>query len=302
MKKQDSLLTLLVLTLISCLPAVAQTYKFSNFYSFKNNGSDPSRPSALIIDGTGNLYGTALAGGTFNNGVVYKIGPQGGIRLLYSFNGNNSTDAVSPINLARDGKGNLYGDTQAEIRSYVGDLFKLAPQSNGSYAFTSLHVAPDTAAQMVLNSAGDIFWLNCGYDGGPTCDNNTSLNKIVNGQNTVLYDFTSVGFFATGNYIMDRSGDIYGTEGGDDFTSFGLIYKWSPVSGYSVVHTFNGTDGAGPTGLRQDQREICTVWRRSAEPKTTGRSSKSLRREHSRPSTTFALGRIVRMAAIPSVL
>ncbi len=154
MKKQDSLLTLLVLTLISCLPAVSQTYKFSNFYSFKNNGSDPSRPSALIIDGTGNLYGTALAGGTFNNGVVYKIGPQGGIRLLYSFNGNDSTDAVSPINLARDGKGNLYGDTQAEIRSYVGDLFKLAPQSNGSYAFTSLHVAPDTAAQMVFELCG----------------------------------------------------------------------------------------------------------------------------------------------------
>ncbi len=253
MKKQLSLLALLALTLALSIPAMAQTYKFSNLYSFKNNATDPTRPSALIIDSSGNLYGTALAGGTYNNGVVYEVSPKGALKLLYSFNGNDSTDAVSPINIARDNKGNLYGDTQAEIKSYVGDLFKLAVQNNGTYVFSSLYVAPDTAAQMVLNSAGDIFWLDCGYDGGPTCDNGTSLNEIVNGQNTTLYSFTSLGFYTSGNYILDKSGDIYGTETGDGGeTSWGLVYKWSPVSGYSVVHTFNGTDGSGPAGLRQD--------------------------------------------------
>ncbi len=253
MKKVFLVFALSTLTLAYSLPAIAQTYKYSNLYSFKNNGTDPTRPSALIIDGNGNLYGTALAGGTYNNGVVYKVSPKGALKLLYSFNGNNSTDAVSPINLARDSKGNLYGDTQAQVSSYVGDLFKLTLNGNGTYAFSSLHVAPDVAAQMVLNSAGDVFWLNCGYNGGPTCDNNTSLNEIVNGQNTVLYDFTSTGFFTGGNYIIDKAGDIYGTEAGDGgSTSWGIVYKWSPVSGYSVVHTFNGTDGSGPAGLRQD--------------------------------------------------
>lgn len=251
MKQPLSLFALFAIAL--SLTATAQTYKYSNLYSFKNNGTDPARPSALISDGSGNLYGAALAGGIYNNGVVYKVSPKGALKLLYSFNGNDSTDAVSPINLARDLKGNLYGDTQAEIKSYVGDLFKLTLQTNGTYAFSSLYVAPDTAAQMVLNSAGDIFWLNCGYNGGPTCDSGTSLNEIVNGQNTVLYDFTSTGFYASGNYIIDKAGDIYGTEGGDGgSTSWGLIYKWSPVSGYSVLHAFNGADGSDPTGLRQD--------------------------------------------------
>jgi uncharacterized repeat protein (TIGR03803 family) len=235
------------------LPATAQTYKFGTLYSFKNNGLDPKTPSALIIDGSGNLYGASINGGSFDNGAVFKVSPKGALSLLYSFNGNDSTDAASPINLLQDSAGNLYGDTQYTARTYVGDLFKLTPGSDGSYAFTSLYFAPDSPSQMVLNSAGDIFWLNCGYDGGPTCDNDTSLNEISHGQNSVLYFFASTGFYASGNYVMDNNGNIYGTQAGDGGeTSWGLIYKWSPVSGYSVLHTFNGTDGSDPNALVQD--------------------------------------------------
>ncbi|HLZ41310.1 MAG TPA: choice-of-anchor tandem repeat GloVer-containing protein [Candidatus Sulfotelmatobacter sp.] len=254
MRNRFSLFTLvlLALSLSLTLPVTAQTYKFSTIYGFKDNSSDPKTPSALIMDGSGNLYGTSISGGSFNNGAVFKLSLTVGFSLLYSFNGNDSTDAVSPINLALDAKGNLYGDTQYVARSFVGDLFKLTPGGNGSYTFTSLYVAPDAPVQMVVNR-GAIFWLNCGYDGNPTCDNNTSLNELSSGQNSVLYSFASTGFYATGNYVMDKYGNIYGTQGGDGGqTSWGLVYRWSPVSGYAVLHTFNGTDGSDPSGLRQD--------------------------------------------------
>jgi uncharacterized repeat protein (TIGR03803 family) len=249
----SSLFAPAVLALALSLTATAQTYKFNTLYSFMNNGTDPQNPSALITDGSGNLYGTSTSGGSFNNGAVFNVNPQGALRLLYSFNGNDSTNAVSPINLLRDSKGNLYGDTTAVLRSYGGDLFELTPGSNGTYTFTSLYVAPDQPSQMVLNPVGDIFWLNCGYDGDPTCVNNSSLNEISNGQNSPLYYFTSTGFYASGNYVMDKSGNIYGTDAGDGgLTSWGIIYKWSPISGYSVLHTFNGTDGSDPNALRQN--------------------------------------------------
>jgi uncharacterized repeat protein (TIGR03803 family) len=253
MRNGFSLCALAGLALSLSLAATAQNYKFSTLYSFTNNGTDPNTPSALIIDGSGKLYGTSISGGAFNNGAVFSVTPNGVLSLLYSFNGNDSTNAVSPINLVRDRKGNLYGDTRALVKSYVGDLFELTPQTNGTYTFTSLYVAPDVPAQIVLNPAGDLFWLNCGYNGGPTCDNNTSLNEISNGQNSKLYFFASTGFYASGNYVMDKSGNIYGTEAGDGGqTSWGLVYKWSPVSGFSVLHTFNGTDGSDPNALRQD--------------------------------------------------
>jgi len=253
MQNGFSLCALAGLALSLSLAATAQNYKFSTLYSFTNNGTDPNTPSALIIDGSGKLFGTSISGGAFNNGAVFSVTPNGVLSLLYSFNGNDSTNAVSPINLVRDRKGNLYGDTRALVKSYVGDLFELTPQTNGTYTFTSLYVAPDVPAQIVLNPAGDLFWLNCGYNGGPTCDNNTSLNEISNGQNSKLYFFASTGFYASGNYVMDKSGNIYGTEAGDGGqTSWGLVYKWSPVSGFSVLHTFNGTDGSDPNALRQD--------------------------------------------------
>src|SRR5258708_25441999 len=247
-----SALPVLALGLSLSLPATSQTYKFNTLYSFNNNGTDPKTPSALIIDGNGNLYGTSISGGSFNNAAVFKF-TKGGLSVLYSFNGEDITDAISPINLVQDSKGNLYGDTEALVKSWVGDLFELTPGSNGTYTFSSLYVAPDVPLQIVLNPAGDIFWLNCGYEGSVTCDNNTSLNEISNGQNSVLYYFASTGFYASGNYVMDKSGNIYGTEAGDGGqTSWGLVYKWSPVSGYSVLHMFNGTDGSDPNGLRQD--------------------------------------------------
>src|SRR5947209_16391478 len=142
-----SLFALSVVALACTVSANAQTYKFSTLYSFKNNGSDPSLPTSLIIDGSGNLYGTSFYGGTHNNGAVFKVGPKGALKLLYSFNGSDSLNTANPINLARDSKGNLYGDTQANPKVSGGDLFKLTPSSNGNYTFSSLYVPQDSPTQ-----------------------------------------------------------------------------------------------------------------------------------------------------------
>ena len=67
MLNRFSLSALTVLALALSLPATAQTYKFGTLYSFKNNGLDPKTPSALIIDGSGNLYGASINGGSFED-------------------------------------------------------------------------------------------------------------------------------------------------------------------------------------------------------------------------------------------
>ncbi len=67
-------------------------------------------PQAGLVQGTdGNFYGTALSGGTNNQGVVFKIAPGGAYTVLHNFNltADNGAYPQLPLTLGTDG--NFYG-------------------------------------------------------------------------------------------------------------------------------------------------------------------------------------------------
>ena len=75
------------------------------------SGPDGVEPAGLALDAAGNLYGSAEAGGSDNNGTVYQLVPSGGgwsENLLYSFP-NVSQSLPTPVIL--DPAGNIYGTT-----------------------------------------------------------------------------------------------------------------------------------------------------------------------------------------------
>src|SRR4029077_21214231 len=76
-------------------------------------GSDGAFPKAgLIADGHGNLYGTTSAGGSTDNGVVFKLAAYGTESVLHSF-ALDGIDGANPTGeLIADRDGNLYGTTQ----------------------------------------------------------------------------------------------------------------------------------------------------------------------------------------------
>lgn len=84
-------------------------------YSFTGS-ADGGGPGGgtLVLDSSGNLYGTATFGGsnpsctyTRGCGVVYQVSPAGIETVLYNFGG--LMDGRQPYSLLRDAKGNLYG-------------------------------------------------------------------------------------------------------------------------------------------------------------------------------------------------
>jgi uncharacterized repeat protein (TIGR03803 family) len=75
----------------------------------------------------GNLYGTTfLAGGTSNNGTVFRLNTADTLAVLYTFTGQTDGGG-SAAGLLQDSMGNLYGTTQrgGDVNCNCGVVFKL---------------------------------------------------------------------------------------------------------------------------------------------------------------------------------
>jgi len=85
-----------------------KTGKETLVYSFAGGGDGASPTASLVLDTTGNLYGTTFVGGAFGFGAVFKLDTAGQETVQYSFTGGN--DGAWPYaGLTRDAAGHLYG-------------------------------------------------------------------------------------------------------------------------------------------------------------------------------------------------
>jgi uncharacterized repeat protein (TIGR03803 family) len=124
-------------------------------YEF-SGGADGGQPSgSMVFDSSGALYGTALEGGSLENGAIYKLTPpttQGGAwteSVLYSFQGQGVGDGYDPVGTpAFDSTGAIYGVTESGgIESCGGNdsgcgiAYKLSPpvSQGGEWTEQVLH-------------------------------------------------------------------------------------------------------------------------------------------------------------------
>ena len=113
----------------------------SVIHTFKGAPGDGRQPfGTLVFDEAGNLYGTTYAGGTNDDGTVYRLtrGKHGkwSERVLHSFAGGND-DGSNPFSgVVLDAAGNMFGCTTAGGSIWgggAGTVFELAPVGRGEY-------------------------------------------------------------------------------------------------------------------------------------------------------------------------
>jgi uncharacterized repeat protein (TIGR03803 family) len=140
----------------------------SVLYSFQNllDGSEPD--SGLLLDASGNLYGSTFFGGTGLGGTVFELTPSMGSWVFNVVWG--LTGRIGPLaNLSMDGAGNLYGTTYQDGDYIAGSVFELTP-SQGGWTYSSLHDfmgGNDGAlpvSNVVFDSSGNLFGT-AGYGG-----------------------------------------------------------------------------------------------------------------------------------------
>jgi len=193
-------------------------YDFCPPPRYCGSGELPYAP--LSWDLHGNLYGTTLEGGEGEGyGVVFRMTPNGdgtwNYRVIHYF-GIRQNDGILPYaGLVLDAAGNAYGATSAGGVNNTGVVFELSPSPGGHWKETILYDFP----HCVPDGCAPVFTLT-----------------------------------------LDQDGNLYGSaQGGDTKCGpCGVVFKLAPQKNgkweYSVVHTFHGSDGAGPYGVILDSK------------------------------------------------
>jgi len=100
-------------------------------YSFSPDDGNGVYPCAGLAAGTdGNFYGTASAGGSSDDGTIFKITPAGVFSVLHDFDGSDG--AFPNASLLQGSDGNFYGTTSALGAGGNGTIFRSS--AGGAFA------------------------------------------------------------------------------------------------------------------------------------------------------------------------
>jgi uncharacterized repeat protein (TIGR03803 family) len=205
------------------------------------DGSDGSQPfNSLIIDRSGNLYGTTTRGGQYNWGTVFELtpSPSGWTEtILHDFQ-NEADGAVPYTGLISDQSGNLYGATVTGGENHGGTVFQLT-RSGNSWIFQVLYALTGGGPNqnLLIGSDGSLFGVTTGggtYGHGSVFRLSPTVNGWAYGD---LHDFQGPpndGAYPWGGLVFDAHGEIYGTtdNGGlydcDSGGGCGIIFKLAP--------------------------------------------------------------------------
>jgi uncharacterized repeat protein (TIGR03803 family) len=219
-------------------------------------------------------------------GTVFRIDRNGNHTVLHTFTGGS--DGYAPYgSLLRDWQGNLFGVTSNggdESSSFCkdtvenlggalgcGTVFKISRGGKFStiHTFEGKDGGPFPDGWLVSDFAGNIYGVT-GNGGSAVSSSNLGNGAIFKidsrGDASVVYSFEggARGFTSFASVIRDNRGNLYGTTyfGGDTTDAAcsasggcGVVFRLDPWGHYSVLHTFEGPDGAGPSAnLHIDHR------------------------------------------------
>jgi uncharacterized repeat protein (TIGR03803 family) len=264
-------------TVFELSPNVGGGWTETVLHSF-SGGNDGANPyGGLLIDASGNIYGTANGGANQTCvggcGLVFKLSHTSGGwhgTALHVFTGGK--DGSHPSGgLVFDAAGNLYGSATQGSKCEVpgcGLIFELTPTTSGGWHETVLHAfsgGSDGAypgSALILDAAGNVYGTTP-YGGDRThCSGGCgvvfelSQNAGV-WKETVLHTFLGTdGATSAGALTFDAAGNLYGTtiQGGNLNAcgdGCGVVFKLSPAAGgawtETLLHTFTGgSDGSLP--------------------------------------------------------
>jgi len=236
------------------------------------NGANGDRPMAgLVLDGSGNLFGTTWEGGigyvsSINpgDGTVFEVQQgSGNVTTLVFFDGANGQSAEA--GLVEDSSGNFFGNTNGGGYWGDGTVFEVQ-QGSGTVTtlatFDNINGNGPLYDNLIEDSSGNLFGTTTSGPGatpyGYSGDGTVFEVQQGSGTITTLASFNGTnGLQPSAGLVEDSSGNLFGTTsyGGSGYmgphtlSGDGTVFEVQHGSGtLTTLATFNGTNGANPYG------------------------------------------------------
>lgn len=233
-------------TVFQLVPDANGTWTENVLYSFcaLSECGDGGFPlGSLILDSSGNLYGTTTAGGTHNGGFCPGDGC-GAIfaltrekngswteRVIHSFNYNDGEEPTAA--LVSDRQGKLFGTTYLGGAHDGGVVFQLTQNAGGAWTETVIHqfdIYHIPSSTLVFDNTGNLYGTT--RSGG--IHGEGTVFKLSPGQNSrwaqmVLHSFDAKsGSLPLAGIILDSAGDLYGAANGGGIDDGGVVFEITP--------------------------------------------------------------------------
>jgi uncharacterized repeat protein (TIGR03803 family) len=206
-------------------------------YNFGATANDGINPSTLLMDKSGNFYGTCGRGGQYGNGIVFELTASRSYSILHEF-GSIANDGANPDSaVVMDSAGNLYGVTE-NGGAHWGTVYELSPGMGGAWTETILHNfegaakndGSNPAGVPALDKQGNLYGTTY-WGGNPGFG--TVYKVTAAGDETVLFNFNGnpSGTNPWGGLLLNSKGNLYGTAttgGVGTYGASGVVYEVTP--------------------------------------------------------------------------
>jgi uncharacterized repeat protein (TIGR03803 family) len=240
--------------------AAGGTWTENTLYDFPSGKAEGCLPGAgVVMDASGNLYGTTIGGGSYGDGAVYELTAGSSYpwteTVLYSF-GAQANDGVNPYSdLIFNGSSligtTIYGGKSTTGTTNNGAVFQLTPNSGGSwtettiFAFTGGNDGCNPAAGVTADPLGNLYgtasqcppegYWGSVYELSPPASG-TTWNE------TTLYDFEGDsdgdvdGGNPMGTVLISANRVLYGTSSCENCSTLaGSVWSLTPPTTTTTV-------------------------------------------------------------------
>lgn len=195
----------------------------------------------VVVDRTGNLYGTTLGGSSgYGAGTVYELTPStsGWIEtIIHAFGTLDDNLALPRAGLTFDQSGNLYGSASGNEEGFCcGGVFKLTP-SQGTWTYSSFATFWCTGGEcsdvwganssIVIDSDGNLYGTTLYGPHDPSIPGSVFELSAAYGEIDLhlFSEYGSGGYWPTNGIVLDGNGNLYGTTlvGGVD--NYGVVWE-----------------------------------------------------------------------------